>query len=148
MQPGTNFSAIDDLAHRHGVDLHIAGHVHIYQRFFPLRTSPYGPSASRPNNKPADWDHACAKELPNEAGSIYTNPKYMTQIVAGSPGDVEVTSGAKPARHPFRALQWIRNLTVLRVLYGGCVPIRLECSLGQRRSRAELWPRQLQWARG
>ena len=77
MQPGTNFSAIDDLAHHHGVDLHIAGHVHIYQRFFPLRTSPYGPDASRPNNRPADWDHACAKELPNEAGSIYTNPKYM-----------------------------------------------------------------------
>ena len=31
MQPGTNFSAIDDLAHANGVDLHIAGHVHIYQ---------------------------------------------------------------------------------------------------------------------
>ena len=43
MQPGTNFSHIDDIAHRYGVDLHIAGHVHIYQRFFPLRMNPYGP---------------------------------------------------------------------------------------------------------
>ena len=46
MQPGTNFSAIDDIAHANGVDLHIAGHVHIYQRFYPLRSSPYGPKAA------------------------------------------------------------------------------------------------------
>ena len=46
MQPGTNFSAIDDIAHANGVDLHIAGHVHIYQRFYPLRSSPYGPNAA------------------------------------------------------------------------------------------------------
>jgi hypothetical protein len=38
MQPGTNFSAIDDIAHANGVDLHIGGHVHIYQRFYPLRS--------------------------------------------------------------------------------------------------------------
>ena len=25
MQPGTNFSHIDDMAHKYGVDLHIAG---------------------------------------------------------------------------------------------------------------------------
>ena len=97
MQPGTNFSAIDDLAHAHGVDLHIAGHVHIYQRFFPLRSSPYGPNASNPNNQPADWDHGCATELPDGAGNTYTNPKYMTQIVAGSPGDIEVTSDSNAA---------------------------------------------------
>ena len=29
VQQGTNFTAIEDLAHAHGVDLHIAGHVHI-----------------------------------------------------------------------------------------------------------------------
>jgi hypothetical protein len=97
MQPGTNFSAIDDLAHKYGVDLHIGGHVHIYQRFFPLRSSPYGQDASRPNNKPADWDHACATELPGGMGSVYTNPKYMTQIVAGSPGDIEITSDSNAA---------------------------------------------------
>ena len=27
---------------------------------------------------------------------MYTNPKYMTQIVAGSPGDIEVTSATSP----------------------------------------------------
>ena len=51
VQPGTNFSHIDDIAHKHGVDLHIAGHVHIYQRFFPLRMNPYGPIAGKPNNR-------------------------------------------------------------------------------------------------
>jgi hypothetical protein len=27
------------------------GHVHIYQRFYPLRSNPYGPVASKPNNR-------------------------------------------------------------------------------------------------
>ena len=65
--------------------------MHIYQRFFPLRSAPYGSKASTPNNRPADWDHDCPSELPDGAGNIYTNPKYMTQIVAGSPGNIEVT---------------------------------------------------------
>ena len=35
MQPGCNFSFIDDLAHKYGIDLHIGGHVHTYQRKSP-----------------------------------------------------------------------------------------------------------------
>ena len=38
MQPGVNFSAIDDVAHQYGMDLFIAGHVHIYQRFVSTAT--------------------------------------------------------------------------------------------------------------
>ena len=41
-------------------DLFIGGHIHVYQRFYPLRSSPYGPNASDPNNIPADVDFDCA----------------------------------------------------------------------------------------
>ena len=41
MQPEVNFSLIDDVLHKGGADLFFAGHIHIYQRFLPLRTSPY-----------------------------------------------------------------------------------------------------------
>lgn len=65
MQPGCNFSMIDDLAHKYGIDLHVGGHIHTYQRFFPLRMNPMGPvinSSSHkliPNNLPADVDFDC-----------------------------------------------------------------------------------------
>ena len=36
MQPGVNFSFIDDLAHKYGIDLHIAGHIHTYQVCYSL----------------------------------------------------------------------------------------------------------------
>lgn len=67
-----------------------------------MRALPRTQDASRPNNKPADWDHGCSTELAGGAGNIYTNPKYMTTIVAASPGDIEVTSnnpfaGPEPA---------------------------------------------------
>ena len=39
MQPEVNFSMIDDVLHKGGADLFFAGHIHVYQRFLPLRTS-------------------------------------------------------------------------------------------------------------
>jgi hypothetical protein len=95
MQPEVNFSMIDDALHAGGADLFMAGHIHVYQRFYPLRSSPYGPNATHPNNKPADidWDCASTESGPDYvsagliANNTYTNPRYMTTIVAGSPGD-------------------------------------------------------------
>jgi hypothetical protein len=74
---------VDDALHRGGADLFFAGHIHVYQRFFPLRTGPYGPNASRPNNEPADIDFACASteagpDYAHEgliANNTYTNPR-------------------------------------------------------------------------
>ena len=48
---------------------------------------------------------------------MYTNPKYMTQIVAGSPGDIEVTSatspeGAAEPQPPSRGVTCYRRATV------------------------------------
>ena len=99
MQPEVNFSMIDDAMHAGGADLFIAGHIHIYQRFYPLRTSPYGPNATHPNNMPADidWDCASTETGPDYvhagliANNTYLNPKYMTTIIAGGPGDPEIT---------------------------------------------------------
>lgn len=99
MQPEVNFSVIDDALHKGGVDLFFAGHIHIYQRFFPLRTSPYGNNASKPNNIPADIDFGCAStrggaDYVHEGligNNTYTNPKYMATIIAGGPGDPEIT---------------------------------------------------------
>ena len=102
MQPGVNFSFIDDLAHKYGIDLHIAGHIHTYQRFYPIRMNPFGPKLNKttgkmiPNNKPADVDFDCASTGVQTTGvtienNTYTDPKYMVTIVAGSPGNHEVT---------------------------------------------------------
>ena len=97
MQPGVNFSFIDDLAHKYGIDLHIAGHIHTYQvcyslfsrttwiddvfpqltrmpqRFYPLRSSPLGPNPSRPNNRPADVDFDCASTGVQTAEAVFKN---------------------------------------------------------------------------
>ena len=105
MQPGCNFSFIDDLAHTYGIDLHIAGHIHTYQRFYPLRMQPYGDDPSKPNNKPADVDLACASTGVQSTGvtienNTYTDPKYMVTIVAGSPGNHEVTPATPPGAKP------------------------------------------------
>ena len=70
MQPETNFSMIDDALHAGGCDIFFAGHVHTYQRFYPLRTSPYGPNATRPNNVPRDIDFDCAS---TERGAGYAH---------------------------------------------------------------------------
>ena len=131
MQPGCNFSFIDDLAHKYGIDLHVGGHIHTYQvrtmllllplllilhllllllltfniqRFFPLRMNPLGPIYEKngttiPNNKPADVDFDCASTGEQGHGvpgliienNTYTDPKYLVTIVAGSPGNHEVT---------------------------------------------------------
>ena len=99
MQPEVNFSMIDDALHRGGVDLFFGGHIHVYQRFFPLRTAPYGPNASKPNNRPADIDFDCASTENGPdydhagliANNTYINPKYMATIIVGGPGDPEVT---------------------------------------------------------
>ena len=105
MQPGCNFSFIDDLAHTYGIDLHIAGHIHTYQRFYPLRMQPYGDNPSKPNNKPADVDYSCASTGVQSTGvtienNTYTDPKYMVTIVAGSPGNHEVTPATPPGAKP------------------------------------------------
>ena len=112
MQPETNFSMLDDVLHAGGCDVFFAGHVHTYQRFYPLRTSPYGPNATKPNNVPRDIDFDCASTEhgaeyshssnasgPMVANNTYTNPRYMTTIIAGSPGDPEVSPIALPDRN-------------------------------------------------
>lgn len=43
----TNFTGFTILAERYGVDLYLAGHVHIYQRFYSL----LGPSEHTPYAK-------------------------------------------------------------------------------------------------
>ena len=71
---GLVFQDFDDLGCEYGVDLYITGHVHNYQRFFPMRT---GASFI-----PSDVDTQCA----SADGHVYTDPKYMPTIVAGSTG--------------------------------------------------------------
>ena len=102
---GCNFSFIDDLAHKYGIDMHIAGHIHTYQRFYPLRMQPYGDDPKKPNNKPADVDFDCASTGVQSTGvtienNTYTDPKYMVTIVAGSPGNHEVTPATPPGAKP------------------------------------------------
>jgi 3',5'-cyclic AMP phosphodiesterase CpdA len=79
----TNFTGFTDLSHRYGVDLYLAGHVHIYQRFFPL----LGPKEHKIHAKPLALDTASVSKDQH----TYTDPKYMTTIIAGSPGDQEET---------------------------------------------------------
>eukprot|EP00049_Salpingoeca_infusionum_P014759 m.279560 g.279560 ORF g.279560 m.279560 type:complete len:449 (+) comp15745_c0_seq3:157-1503(+) len=79
----TNFTGFDALADKYKVDLYFTGHVHLYQRFYPL----LGPASMTPYERPQVID----KDAVSADGHIYTNPKHMTTIVAGSPGDQEIT---------------------------------------------------------
>lgn len=71
---GTSFHDFDDLGCQYGVDLYITGHVHNYQRYHPLRT---GSSFI-----PKEVDTDCV----SSDGHVYTDPKFMPTIVAGSTG--------------------------------------------------------------
>ena len=102
MQPEVNFSMIDDVLHKGGADLFFAGHIHIYQRYFPLRTSPYGNNASHPNNVPADVDFDCASSL--------GGPDYDHDGLIGNRGSKMLTSAS------FHALNQC-NLSRLFVFY-------------------------------
>ncbi|EGD76697.1 hypothetical protein PTSG_08048 [Salpingoeca rosetta] len=82
-KPVTNFTGFDALANKYQVDLFLGGHVHIYQRFFPL----LGLTPGLQYAKPRDIDKACAAD----DNHTYRNPKYMTTLIAGSPGDQETT---------------------------------------------------------
>ncbi|KAM7438504.1 hypothetical protein ABFA07_012029 [Porites harrisoni] len=67
----TNFSAFGPLLHKYGVDLHLCGHAHNYQRLYPT----YNGSVDRPTDN-----------------HVYVNPRYKTDIVAGSAGSHEKLS--------------------------------------------------------
>ncbi|KAL9987626.1 hypothetical protein ACROYT_G001967 [Oculina patagonica] len=74
----TNFSAFGPLLHKYGVDLHLCGHAHNYQRLYPT----YGGKLDNQTE-----DH------------VYVNPAYMTVIVAGSAGSKErISSGSAPKK--------------------------------------------------
>jgi len=79
----TNFTGFDALADQYGVDLYLTGHVHLYQRFLPLR----GSADIRRFAPPSHVDRDCASRDKH----VYYNPKHMTTIVAGSPGDKELS---------------------------------------------------------
>ncbi|XP_058947647.2 acid phosphatase type 7 isoform X2 [Pocillopora verrucosa] len=68
----TDFSVFGPLLHKYGVDLHLCGHAHNYQRLYPT----YGGKV----------------DIQTEE-HVYTNPDYITIIVAGSAGSREKLSG-------------------------------------------------------
>lgn len=107
----TNFTGFDDLAHKYGVDLYLTGHVHLYQRFLPLK----GPSVIKRFAPPVDVDRHCV----SDDGHVYKNPKYMTTIVAGSPGDREISFvGECLAMDALNALSFHNSQVVCRDSYG------------------------------
>ena len=61
------------MLHSKGVDILFAGHVHYYSRMVPY------------NNVNNTVDTKCL----SDANHTYTDPKYMTLIISGAPGDVE-----------------------------------------------------------
>ncbi|XP_020628911.1 acid phosphatase type 7-like isoform X2 [Orbicella faveolata] len=74
----TDFSDFGPLMHKYGVDLHLCGHAHNYQRLYPT----YG------------------GKLDNQTKEhVYINPAYLTTIVAGSAGSKEkLSSGSAPKK--------------------------------------------------
>ena len=97
MQGYANWSAIDDIANRHGMDLWFGAHVHSYQRFFPLRNAPCT-NWSTPPSQPAAVDFGCAETHEYDdfskgiGNNTYRNPKWMVSIVGGNPGNDELTN--------------------------------------------------------
>jgi len=72
----TVWTDFDSLSHQYGVDLYFCGHQHNYDRLFPFHDSA-GQTYTTPN--------------------LYTDPKYLIQIVSGSPGNKEdISTGLGP----------------------------------------------------
>jgi len=73
----TVWTTFDEYSHTYGVDLYFCGHQHNYDRMFPFHDSA-GQTYTTPN--------------------LYTDPKYLIQIVSGSPGNKElISTGLGPA---------------------------------------------------
>ena len=81
--PETNWTAFEPLFCEYGVELYLSGHVHLYQRFYPLHAS----------DSMALW--AAPKDIDTSSVSddthTITNPKWMTTLIVASPGDREVS---------------------------------------------------------
>jgi len=80
---------------QYGVDLVITGHVHNYERFFPM-------SNPNPNNtvnhyQPTpDISSMTNNGTANNNGSIFTNPKNPMYVACGAVGNGEGLGGANP----------------------------------------------------
>ena len=62
----TNFTGFTALTDKYKVDVYLTGHVHMYQRFYPL----LGPSEHKADAPARDVD----KESVSDDGHTYTNP--------------------------------------------------------------------------
>ena len=80
--PLTNWTAFEPLFCKYGVELYLSGHVHLYQRFFPL----HGPNSMEMWAKPQAVDHNSVSDNTH----TYKNPKWMTTLIVASPGDDEI----------------------------------------------------------
>jgi len=68
----------DSLSYKYGVDIYFCGHSHNYDRMYPF--------------------HDAVGQTYNATPNVYTDPKYLIQIVAGSPGNREnISTGLGPA---------------------------------------------------
>ena len=68
----TNFTGFTALADQYKVDLYLTGHVHMYQRFYPL----LGPSEHKSDARPKAID----KDGVSEDGHVYTNPYVVVAL--------------------------------------------------------------------
>jgi len=74
----TVWTDFDSLSYKYGVDIYFCGHSHNYDRMYPF--------------------HGSAGQSYNSTPNVYTDPKYLIQIVAGSPGNKEdISTGLGPA---------------------------------------------------
>lgn len=62
---------LEEILQRNKVDLVLAGHVHAYERLFPI------------------YDNKIDRESINDGESTYLNPKYPTHVVCGAGGNKE-----------------------------------------------------------
>jgi len=83
-KPQTNWPALEPLFCKYGVELYLSGHVHLYQRFYPL----HGPESIKVWTKPQDIDI----DSVSDDGHTYSNPKWMTTLIVASPGDDEIAA--------------------------------------------------------
>jgi len=74
----TVWTDFDSLSYTYGVDIYFCGHQHNYDRLYPF--------------------HGSSGQSFNSTPNTYTDPKYLIQIVAGSPGNKElISTGLGPA---------------------------------------------------
>ncbi len=81
---------IEELFKKHSVDIFVAGHVHDYERYWPVYNYSY---TSYPATAPPATATATRENSPSPLATMYRNPNATVHIISGAGGNSEMRIG-------------------------------------------------------